>query len=115
MRRILITGSNRGIGLELVERYLQQDDTLIFATCRHTGKAAELEALAEQNPVRVKIVQLDVANQQSLDEALQRISSEVDGLEMLVNNAGILPGGVAAMEASSAKFGFLDADAMQEV
>ena len=115
MRRILITGSNRGIGLELVERYLQQDDTLIFATCRHIGSAAELEVLAEQHPGRVKIIQLDVINQQSIDESVRQISLTADGLEMIVNNAGILPGGIAAMEASSAKFGFLNANAMQEV
>lgn len=115
MRRILITGSNRGIGLELVERYLQQHDTFIFATCRHPARAIELNTLVQHYPARVKLLQLDVTNQQSIDKLAQQIVGEVDGLEMLINNAGVLPGGVAAMEASTSKFGFLEADAMQEV
>src|SRR5262245_26484203 len=115
MRRILITGSNRGIGLELVQRYLQQSDTVIFATCRHPADAVALHVLAKQYPERVKIIQLNVTNQQSIDESALQISDEVDGLEMLVNNAGILPGGVAAMEVNAAKFGSLEATAMQEV
>lgn len=115
MRRILITGSNRGIGLELVERYLQQDDTLIYATCRQPAEAAALNNLAQQHPERLKIIQLDVTDQQSIDEAAAQISREVDGLEMLVNNAGILPGGVASVVPNAAKFGFLEAAAMEAV
>ncbi len=115
MRRILITGSNRGVGLELVERYLQHTDTFIFATCRHPLSAAELQALAKQHPDRLRIIQLDVTDQHSIDAAFAQISNEVDGLEMLVNNAGILPGGVASVVPNAATFGFLQADAMQEV
>lgn len=115
MRRMLITGSNRGIGLELVQRYLQYDDTMIFATCRNPADAKALNDLAEQYPQRLKVLELDVTNQTSINEARRSISAQVDGLEMLVNNAGILPGGVASMEISSAKFGFLDAQAMMEV
>ncbi|MBI1280783.1 MAG: SDR family NAD(P)-dependent oxidoreductase [Anaerolineaceae bacterium] len=115
MRRILITGSNRGIGLELVERYLKQDDTFIFASCRHISEASTLNTLALQYAERVRLVQLDVTKQQSIDEAVEQISREVDGLEMLVNNAGILPGGVASVVPNAAKFGFLEAEAMEEV
>lgn len=115
MRRILITGTNRGIGLELVRLYLQQADTLIFATCRQPTSATALNVLADQYPKRLNIIELDVTDQASIDRALSEISSEADGLEMLVNNAGILPGGIAATEANAAKFRFLEADAMQEV
>ncbi|MEP6987569.1 MAG: SDR family oxidoreductase [Chloroflexota bacterium] len=115
MRRILITGSNRGIGLELVERYLQQPDTFIFATCRQPADATDLTILAAQYPDHVKVVQLDVTNQPSIDQALQSISREVDGLEMLVNNAGVLPGGVAGYEKSSATLGYLQADAIENI
>lgn len=115
MRRILVTGSNRGIGLELVRLYLQQADTTIFATCRQPASAAALNALADQHPGRLKIFQLDVTDQASINEALSQISTETDGLEMLVNNAGILPGGMEATEANAATFGFLEAAAVQEV
>ncbi len=115
MRRILITGSNRGIGLELVERYLQQDDTFIFATCRDSANATALNTLADQYPKRLKIIQLDVIDQRSIDEALTLISGEIDGLEILVNNAGILPGGVAGYEKNSATLGYLEAAAIENI
>ncbi len=115
MRRILITGSNRGIGLELVRLYLQQADTLIFATCRQPATADELNTLANPYAGRLKIIQLDVTDQGSIDGALQLVSRETDGLDMLVNNAGILPGGIAATEATAAHFGALEVDAMTEV
>lgn len=115
MRRILITGSNRGIGLELVKRYLAQPDTLIFATCREPNTAVELDTLAGQNPERVKIVQLNVIDQDSIETAYQQISTQVDGLEILINNAGILPGGVDHREANIGSLGSLDANAMLEV
>lgn len=115
MRRILITGSNRGIGLELVRRYLQHDDTLIFATCRRPAEANALNELAQQNPERLKLYPLDVTDQDSIDQSRDWVSAQTDGLEMLINNAGILPGGVAAREPSSASFGALDANAMLKV
>lgn len=115
MRRILITGSNRGIGLELVRLYLQQADTLLFATCRQPAAATALTALANQQPDRVHILALDVTNQQSIEAAAGQINHLTDGLDMLVNNAGILPGGIAATEANAARFGALEVEAMAEV
>jgi len=115
MRRILITGSNRGIGLELVERYLQHNDTFIFATCRRPSEATALNNLASQYPERLKIIQLDVTDQQSIDEAVEQVKDEADGLEMLVNNAGILPGGVAGYEKNSATLGYLEAEAIESI
>jgi NAD(P)-dependent dehydrogenase (short-subunit alcohol dehydrogenase family) len=112
MRRILITGSNRGIGLDLVRRYLQQDDTLIFATCRAPSSADELNAVAAQYPSQVRVIPLDVVDDVSIAAAQRIISTEADGLEMLINNAGILPGGVASREPSTAAFGSLHADDM---
>ena len=54
MQRILITGANRGIGLELVRQYLQYHDVLIFAACRKPEHADQLSSLAEQNSGRLR-------------------------------------------------------------
>lgn len=115
MRRILITGTNRGIGLALVEQYLQQADTLIFATCRNPQSAADLNQLAQSHPDRVKILQLDVVDNASIAQAVADISAQVEGLEMLINNAGILPGGVDNREPNISAFGQLEAEAMLQV
>lgn len=114
MRRILITGANRGIGLDLVRRYLYTYDIQIFATCRDPFSAHDLNALAEQH-ANLRVLTLDVTDSVSI-AALRRIVGEaVDGLEILYNNAGIFPGGVDAQEDSVSTFGKLDARAMIEV
>lgn len=115
MKHILITGSNRGIGLELVKHYLQHDDTVIFATCREPESAVDLNALAAQYSARVHVIQLDVADQQSIDDSVAVVRIHTDRLELLINNAGILPGGVAAREASSSALGQLEAQAILRV
>ncbi len=115
MRRILITGANRGIGLELVREYVQQQDTLIFATCRQPDRANDLQALALAHPDQVKILALNVTDRATIDAAVEQIAAQVDGLELLYNNAGIYPDGVFPQGSRSSTFGFLDAEAMLEV
>ena len=115
MRRILITGSNRGIGLALVEAYLQQADTLIFATCRQPDSATELNAIAATQPERVKVLPMDVTSPQSIATSRLQVEEQVDGLDLLINNAGILPGGIDNRESNISMFGELNAEAMLEV
>jgi NAD(P)-dependent dehydrogenase (short-subunit alcohol dehydrogenase family) len=108
MQRILITGSNRGIGLELARQYLERGDTQIFATCRNPDSAADLHRLAAQNPGRVQIIQLDVVDNASINASVQAI--EADGIDILINNAGVFP-----REAKETTFGRLEVEAMLEV
>lgn len=115
MRRILITGSNRGIGLALVKQYLTHNDTLIFATCRNPDQADDLNAVASKNPDRVFVIQLDVVDSDSIGSAVTAISQQVDALDMLINNAGILPGGVDNRDPKISTFGQLNPDAMLNV
>lgn len=86
--RALITGSNRGLGLEFVRQLLARGDR-VFATCREPDDAAALHALREQYPDRLSIVALDVADPETLDSAHEAVQRETGGLELLVNNAGI--------------------------
>jgi NAD(P)-dependent dehydrogenase (short-subunit alcohol dehydrogenase family) len=114
-RRILITGSNRGIGLDLVQRYVQQGNVLIFATCRHPESADALNALAAQHPTQIKVIPLDVRSEASIAESRRLVGEQVDGLDMLINNAGIYPSGVAGRDKQSSIFGSLAAATMTEV
>ena len=80
MNRILITGGNRGIGLELATQSVARGDEVIVA-CRHSSPA--LEALGAQ-----VISGIDVGSEQSvaaLATALEGVT-----LDRLINNAGIL-------------------------
>ncbi|RPD61753.1 NAD-P-binding protein [Lentinus tigrinus ALCF2SS1-7] len=93
----LITGANRGIGLELVKQLLQSPSNTVIAGCRSPSKAADLQGLAAQANGRLHLVALDVSSQESVTTAaveVARIPSIAEkGIDYLVNNAGILPGG----------------------
>jgi NAD(P)-dependent dehydrogenase (short-subunit alcohol dehydrogenase family) len=80
MENILITGANRGIGLEL-SRLFQARGSTVYATCRKVS--AELDAL------EINVIEgIDVSDPQSID----KLSRALDGikLDILINNAGIL-------------------------
>ncbi len=86
MKTILITGANRGIGLELTRQYAAED-WRVFACCRIPEKAAELNDLARQSGAEISIHRLTVDEHDQID-ALAR---ELDGekIDILFNNAGI--------------------------
>jgi len=79
---VLITGANRGIGLELARQYAD-DGWSVIGTARRPDGADDLRELD------VRIVQLDVTDQASVD----RMADELSGvaIDVLINNAGILP------------------------
>jgi NAD(P)-dependent dehydrogenase (short-subunit alcohol dehydrogenase family) len=93
MERILITGANRGIGYEFVRQYLQRDNTRLFAACRTPDTATGLQQLAAQHPDRLTVVQMDVIDKDSIIAAEKTVAAQVDGLDLLINNAAINPSG----------------------
>ena len=91
MQRILITGANRGLGLELTRQYLRDGDALVFATCRNPDRAEQLEALAAEHPGSLHVMRLDINDESTIGAAADAVSETVDGLDLLINNAGIFP------------------------
>ncbi|MCY4540655.1 MAG: SDR family oxidoreductase [Chloroflexi bacterium] len=89
MQRILITGSNRGIGLELVRQYLGDGDVDLFATCRNPEQAQQLQELAHVYDGLIRVVQLEINDEDSIAAAVQAVAARVEGLDLLINNAGI--------------------------
>ena len=83
---VLITGSNRGIGLEFVRQYAA-DNWSVIATCRSPAKADELEAIALEYP-KVIIEQLDVTDAESISRLATEYADEP--IELLINNAAYL-------------------------
>ena len=88
MNRILITGANRGLGLELVRLCAARGD-LVFAGSRSPEHDIELKDLSAQFRGRVSILPLEITDTVSLDQCLRQVRSEVDALDMLINNAAI--------------------------
>ena len=79
---VLITGANRGIGLELARQYTTAGWQVI-GTARKPEQAAELRAL------NARVIQLDVTDQQSIDRMAEELGDRP--VDLLINNAGIFP------------------------
>jgi len=88
MRRVLITGSNRGLGLEFARQCLARGHR-VFATCRTPSEATALHQLDEAHPNHLSVLALDVTDTGSIDASYEAVSAETDGLDWLVNNAGV--------------------------
>lgn len=82
---VLVTGGNRGIGLEFVRHYAADGHTVI-ATARNPASAEELNALAETND-KIKVEELDVNDFAEIDT----LAAKYEGtpIDVLINNAGI--------------------------
>ncbi|MET0718945.1 MAG: SDR family oxidoreductase [Pseudoxanthomonas sp.] len=94
MRRSLVTGANRGLGLELCRQLLEGGGRVV-AACRHPGKATALNTLAGEYPGRLHVAPLDVSEPKSHAALAKELPLLTDGepLDLLVNNAGVLRGG----------------------
>lgn len=91
-RTIMITGANRGLGLEMVESLATglNSPSKIIATTRNPSGAQQLQTLANKYP-NIHIITLDVVSQESIEKAAQDVDVLVqeEGLNCLINNAGI--------------------------
>ena len=91
----LVTGANRGIGLEIVRQLTAIGITAILAS-RDLAKG---RAAAAKNKLDVPVLALDVTNRNSIDMAIAEVKRQFGRLDILVNNAAILidgPGGFSS-------------------
>src|SRR5690554_2471265 len=83
----LITGGNRGIGLEFTRELLSRGES-VLVTARNFESAAELKALKADHPDRLTIFALDIADVQSIDAFVKALGDQT--IDVLINNAGTL-------------------------
>lgn len=85
-RTVLVTGANRGLGLEFARQYAA-DGWQVFAACRAPGAAKELQELAADDGGRMRILTLDVTDAARVRAAAAELKGEV--IDLLLNNAGV--------------------------
>src|SRR3954451_17882854 len=92
----VVTGANSGIGRATAIHLAQQGHT-VYGTVRSVDKAAKLQSMSADAGVEVNLVELDVADDDSVRAGFARILEATDGVvDVLVNNAGV--GGNAVAE-----------------
>jgi NAD(P)-dependent dehydrogenase (short-subunit alcohol dehydrogenase family) len=87
MQTVLVTGANRGIGLEFVRQYAEAGDR-VLAVARRPDEARELRALSESSDGRVGVHAGDVAS----DASMQALKAAVGdaAIDIVVANAGVM-------------------------
>ncbi|KAG7443555.1 NAD(P)-binding protein [Guyanagaster necrorhizus] len=89
-RVILVTGSNTGIGYDIVRLLAEKGHTVYLASRKESaGKEAQAKLKKDYN-LDVKFVQLDITDEASVKAAKETIEKAEGRLDTLVNNAGIL-------------------------
>jgi NAD(P)-dependent dehydrogenase (short-subunit alcohol dehydrogenase family) len=83
----VVTGSSTGIGFE-TSLTLARNGFLTYATMRNLNKSGTIKLVADKEKLPLKIVQLDVADDLSVKNAMQSIIAEAGRIDVLVNNAG---------------------------
>ena len=91
----VVTGANSGIG-RATAIHLAQQGHAVYGTVRSVDKAGKLQAMAGEAGVDINLIELDVADDQSVRDGFARILDETNGVvDVLVNNAGVGSNGVA--------------------
>jgi 3-oxoacyl-[acyl-carrier protein] reductase len=88
-KRALVTGGSRGIGAAVVRRLPQEGADVALTFVSAPEHASETVKAAEAHGVKAIAIRADVADASQVVAAVERTVSELGGLDVLVNNAGI--------------------------
>jgi len=88
METVVVTGANRGMGLEFSRQYLRRG-AKVFAGYRRAGTTTKLEELGRQHPRQLVLAPMDVSDEDSIRESARIVAAQTDVVDVLVNNAGI--------------------------
>ena len=94
----LVTGANRGIGLETA-RQLAQRGAVVLLGCRDRQRGEGAAAALRREDLRAEALELDVTREASIHAAVEEVGRRHERLDILVNNAGIAIGGKSSPSA----------------
>lgn len=94
-KKALVTGSSRGIGRGIVEKFLAEGCEVWGLCSKPSTAKAELEKIASDNGVAFHEIYADVGDEESVTSVVKGALSESGGFDILVNNAGITRDGLS--------------------
>lgn len=86
----IVTGGNRGIGYEITKGLCRKFDGVVYLTARNDERGRQAVKQLEEMGLHPVFHTLDVTSEESLQQFADYISSKHSGIDVLVNNAGIL-------------------------
>lgn len=89
-KTILVTGANKGIGLEICRQLARMKHRVILSA-RSVERGELLVAILKKEGLTVEFLQLDAANEASISDAASELKKRLSALHVLINNAAILP------------------------
>lgn len=104
MAHVLVTGANRGLGLEFVRQLLARGERVI-ATCRQPGRALPLNRLAGEHPGHLVVLPLTLPEARSIAELVRELETLDLRIGLLINNAGL--------SISGERFGTIELDGLR--
>ena len=94
-KKALVTGSSRGIGRGIVDKFLAEGCEVWGLCSKPSAAKAELEKIASDNGVAFHEIYADVGDEESVTSVVKGALSESGGFDILVNNAGITRAGLS--------------------
>lgn len=94
-KKALVTGSSRGIGRGIVEKYLSEGCEVWGLCSKPSAAKDDLEKLAAEKGVKFHEIYADVGNAENVTEVVKAALAEAGGFDILVNNAGITRDGLS--------------------
>ncbi len=88
MKSVIVTGANRGIGLEISLAFARAGYK-VFATMRNPDSASVLKQKIKDESLSINISAMDVNSDESVKQCMESILKENGPLDVLVNNAGV--------------------------
>lgn len=86
-RTVLVTGCSSGIGLATCH-VLSRNNFMTYGTVRNLSKAKKIQDLINRENLSLKILRLDVNDNQSIKLAVKKILTDTGRIDVLINNAG---------------------------
>jgi NAD(P)-dependent dehydrogenase (short-subunit alcohol dehydrogenase family) len=83
----IVTGSSSGIGYA-TSLLLARNGFHTYATMRNIGRSADVQEIAYKERLPLEVIQLDVKDDASIRDSIEKVESENERIDVLVNNAG---------------------------